>query len=214
MITPTKEFWDVFKKTEGALSCTEAVCIMNIANQVPENAGEYVELGVYYGKSAISALQGLPTGEFTLVDPIFEDVQIVRNVWNTILQASNGVKHYIIDQAKTSVEVLHNKRKSKLSYIFVDSGSHQDGLPMQEAKMLEDLIVKGGIIAWHDWNSQFSEVKQASDYLVCTGKYEYIPIDWGEIITYVNENNLEEGNNSWHHTELKNPCFVGAVKRI
>jgi len=40
-----------------------------------------------------------------------------------------------------------------------------------------------------------------------------INIDWDKIVSYVNENNLEEGNTSWHHNELKNPCFVGAVKR-
>ena len=107
--------------------------------------------------------------------------------------------------------ILHNF--NNISYCFVDSGSHQDGLPMQEVKLLEDKMVQGGIICFHDWDSQFREVKEASDYLVSTGKYDYISIQWNEIIEYVNANNLEEGNISWHHNELKNPQFVGAVRR-
>jgi len=207
MITPTKSFWEIFKATNGALSCAEAVAIMNLAAQAPN--GFYMELGTHLGKSAMSALCGLSDGMFVLVDPIFEDKKILDKVADTVGAFSNGGG--ISLSPLYSTDIINNF--DNYSYVFVDSGSHQDGLPMQEVKLLEDRIVQGGIIAFHDWNSQFKEVIEASDYLVGTGKYEYIPINWDEIISYVNENNLEEGNISWHHTELKNPCFVGAVKR-
>lgn len=217
MITPAPEFWKIFKETDGALSCTEAVAIMNLAAQVP--MGLYMELGVHLGKSAISALFTLKEYDgygdapaFILVDPIFKDASFVEKVYNlTMFSAVNNGLIALLFEATTSLEEI--PKHDKYAYVMVDSGSHQDGLPMQEVKLLEDRMVQGGIIAFHDWNSQFREVKEASDYLVSTGKYEYIPINWDEIIQYVNENNLEDGNKSWHHPELKNPCFVGAVKR-
>jgi len=208
MLKPTNYFWEVFKNTEGALSCTEAVAIMNIAAQAP--LGTYIELGTHKGKSAMSALCGLNGGIFVLVDPIFDDSRVLDSVYKNV--STVNVNNVNVSMSPLySTEIIPSF--DSYSYVFVDSGSHQDGLPMQEVKMLEDKVISGGIIAFHDWNSQFKEVKEASDYLVGTGKYDYIDINWDEIIAYVNENNLEDGNSSWHHTELKNPCFVGALKR-
>jgi len=70
-------------------------------------------------------------------------------------------------------------------------------------------------IAAHDYKNQFTEVEGAYDYLVGTGKYEPIHINWQEIFDYVAEHNLEEGNNSWHlYPELPHPPnFVGALRR-
>lgn len=211
MIYPSKEFWKVFKETNGALSCTEAVAIMNIAAQAPFGfVYPCMELGVYNGKSAMCAILHWHQKEFILVDPMFKDeghkTIVSSNLWDAKSNAGVILEY---DYYSTEAIIKH----TNYSYVFSDAGSHQDGLPMQEVKLLEDRMVQGGIIAFHDWNSQFKEVKEASDYLVSTGKYEYIPINWDEIIAYVNEYNLEEGNNSWHHTELKNPCFVGAIRR-
>ncbi len=209
MILPSKEFLDVFRKTNGALSVTESIAIMNIAAQVPK--GWYVELGTHKGKSAISAIVGLKDGRFILVDPIFDDRELERTVFELCYSFNQEMKLYLRREYSTDIiPTLPND----FSYVFVDSGSHQDGLPMQEVKLLEGRIVKDGIIAFHDFKSQFVEVEQAYNYLLSTGKYEEIKINWEEIIEYVNENNLEDGNQSWHHTESKNPCFVGALKRI
>lgn len=217
MITPSKDFWEVFKKTNGALSCTEAVAIMNIAAQAPK--GLYMELGVFHGKSSMAALTMLKeydgsgiSPKFILVDPIFEDFKLVEKIYNTMLESgiANGM---IILSFKGTTSLEEIPKNDNYAYVMVDSGSHQDGLPMQEVKLLEDRMVQGGIICFHDWNSQFREVREASDYLVSTGKYEYIEINWDEIIEYVNENDLEANNASWHQPELKNPCFLGAVKR-
>jgi len=217
MITPTPEFWKVFKETNGALSCTEAVAIMNIAAQAPK--GKYMELGVHLGKSAMAALCTLKqydgssiTPEFILVDPIFEDIKLIESVYQSLVFSGvcNGLISIAFEVGYSTDKIPNH---DNYAYVMVDSGSHQDGLPMQEVKLLEDRMVQGGIIAFHDYQSQFVEVHGAYDYLVSTGKYEPIPINWQEIIDYVNANNLEEGNSSWHHTEMRNPNFVGAVKR-
>lgn len=207
MITPTSEFWKVFKETNGALSCTEAVAIMNIASQAPESS--YLELGTFRGKSALSALVSLKNGSFDLVEPEFIDENICNEVLTTIGKTNYVAVNLISDYSTNII-----KNYNHLCYVFVDSGSHQYGLPMQEVKLLEDRMVQGGIIAFHDAFSQFNEVTEAYEYLISTGKYSPIDINWNEIIEYVNANDLETNNLSWHHPELKNPCFVGAVKRI
>lgn len=208
MITPSNEFLELFKKTEGALSVCESIVIMNIAAEAP--AGEYAEFGTYFGKSAMSALVSLKEGLFHLVDPIFENKEVARSVGLSVYRVTKG--DITIDLINGySTDIIN--RLGELSYVFVDSGSHQDGLPLQEVKLLEDRVVPGGIIAFHDYESQFKEVKEAYDYLVSTGKYEPIPIDWNSVINYCRENSLEIGNQSWHHTEMEFPNFVGAVKR-
>lgn len=213
MITPSKEFWKIFCETNGALSCSEAVAIMNLAAQAPE--GLCVELGVYKGKSAISAVMGFKHNpQFYLVEPEFKDVEWTKEVFHLI----NDVCHKCDCQVRLkpfseySTEVLPYFKN--ISYCFVDSGSHQDGLPMQEVKLLEDRVAQGGIIAFHDCFAQFIEVTEAYEYLVSTGKYGVIEINWAEINDYVNDGDYELNNTSWHHREMKNPNFIGALKRL
>jgi hypothetical protein len=205
---PSNNFFELFKNTPGALSCCESIAIRDIASQAPK--GTYLELGSHKGKSGMSAALGLKEGVFYLVDPILEDYNLASEVCSLV---SNCAKSYlkVIHLAEYSTDII--ERFSDLAYVFVDSGSHQDGLPMREVKMLEDRVKENGIIAFHDFNSQFIEVKEAYDYLVKTGKYEPIEIDWGAIKSYVRENDLEMNNISWHHTETEFPCFVGALRK-
>lgn len=204
MNIPDLGFLDFFKNREGAFSVTEAIALYNIC--LDATKGEYIEVGSYKLKSASVAAMALKDGDFWLVDPLFRDEKFCEEVMKNIV--------FRVNMVLVGNESLNEIPKhGEYSYVMVDSGSHGDGLPMQEVKLLEDRMVKGGIIAFHDFRSQFVEVEQAYNYLISTGKYEEIPINWQEIIEYVNANNLEEGNNSWHHTELKNPCFVGALKR-
>lgn len=206
MIVPRDTFFEVFKKTNGALSVCEAIAIMNIAEQAPE--GNYMELGVNRGKSAYAASYSLPFGNFYLVEPEFADKEWEAGVVELV--SNFRIKPIPIADYSTNVIDKHGD----YAYVFVDSGSHGDGLPMQEVTMLEDRMVKGGIIGFHDYLSQFTEVELAYNYLLGTGKYEAIKIDWSEIIEYVKANDLENGNTSWHHNELDFPTFLGALRRL
>lgn len=212
MIFPSKEFIDIFKSIPGAISVCESIAIMNIAGQAPE--GGAIELGTYKGKSAISALYGFSENiGFILVDPEFSDKEFEHQTAKNISLIAGSGKGKCWSKLVADISVNEIPKHEKLSYVFVDSGSHADGLPMQEVKLLEDRVVKNGIIAFHDFRSQFVEVHQAYEYLLSTGKYEEMLINWQEIIAYVKENDLEANNNSWHHTEMDFPCFVGALKR-
>lgn len=209
MQVPSLQFWQLFKKTYGAFSTAEAIALMNICGQVPE--GDYAELGVHKGKSAMCAALALPSGIFTLIDPEFSDKQWDDKVYNLVSAINDSVSILTLDEK--SPEVIYDM--GMMAYVFIDSGSHSDELPMQEVKALEDKMIHGGIIAFHDKGSQFTKVDEAYDYLVSTGKYDIIHIDWQPIFDYVKEHNLEEGNNSWHlYPELPHPPnFVGALRR-
>jgi hypothetical protein len=206
MILPDDNFWKVFRATDGALSCSEAIAIMNVAAIAPH--GNYLEMGTFKGKSAMSAAYVLKKGEFVLLEPMFAEKDFDINLrWAT--QGELLVKPI----ASYSEDYLSKVVYDMYAYVFSDAGSHQDGLPLREVKLLEDRIVSGGIIGFHDFRSQFCEVEGAYNYLLGTGKYEEVPIPWEEINKYVLENNLEEGNQTWHHTELATPNFFGALRR-
>lgn len=204
-------FWEHFKKTPGALSCTEAIAIAGLASKCKE--GVYLELGTHKGKSAMAACCGLKHGRFYLVDPIFSDPEIEKNVFLDVelISAKSNVSLSLIPKESTDViETMDG-----YSYVMVDSGSHGDGLPMTEAKMLEDRMIPGGIIVFHDFGNQFREPKEAAEYLVSTGKYVWVDIDLDAIREYVSKNDLEKGNNSWHiYEDHPMPGFVGAVKKV
>ena len=220
MITPHPDFWKVFKETNGALSTAEALAIMNIAAQAPINVigGLHYEFGSFNGKSAMSAMVGLKGGRFMLVDPIFSDQQVFNKVLKGVFDCNdfNNNKVETIGVGLTdgySLDILPTI--NNVSFLFLDTGSHGGGLPMAEVKLIEDKIVKDGIVCFHDYKNQFTEVEGAFDYLVGTCKYDPIEINWQEIFDYVAEHNLEEGNNSWHiYEDLPHPPnFVGALRR-
>src|SRR5262249_28107982 len=155
---------------DGALSACESLAIMQCAAQAPD--GDYLEMGVYKGKSLISALQALKAGKFYLIEPEFNDNEWVKDVIKLASSVTVNIFGFvpIVDY---SINVLKDCDKM-FSYVFSDAGNHQDGLPMQEVKLLEDRIIKDGIIAFHDFKSQFIEVEEAYNYLLSTGKYEEV----------------------------------------
>lgn len=208
MLLPPNDFWPKFKETPGALSCCEAIAIYNIVQNI--SRGTYAELGSHKGKSGMAAAAGLKPGTFYLVDLIFDDEKIALDVAKRVYHAGSGIETEPV--CMYSTEFIQTK--DNYSYVFVDTGDHSEQLVMSEVKLLEDRMVKGGIIAFHDYGNQFTGVAKAYDYLVSTGKYEVIPIDWNEIFDYVRSINLEEGNNSWHEKGSEEyPKFVGALKR-
>ena len=210
MILPNEQFWKVFKETPGALSTAEALCIIQIAAMV--EGDNFIELGVNRGKSALAASQSLPEGKFYLIEPEFSNEDWHREVVNKVFRnAENHISPEGV--ADYSVNVL--EKYAPYSWLFWDSGEHGGEVLKKETELIENAIVPGGIICSHDIGNQFHQQKEAMDYLVSTGKYEWIPIDWNPIFDYVKEHSLEDNNNSWHvYPELPHPPnFVGAVKR-
>ena len=96
---------------------------------------------------------------------------------------------------------------------MLDSGDHEQTI-LDEFYLIKDRMVSGGVIVMHDLDSQYIRVREVYNMFLATGNYEEIIPDWKSIEAYAEENNLEDGTNqSWHHSELKHPKFVGALKR-
>ncbi|HRP30468.1 MAG TPA: hypothetical protein PKV73_01185 [Agriterribacter sp.] len=200
---------DKIKETPGALSVAEAIAIYNVAKLSPH--GLYMELGSHKGKSSMAAACGLKKGVFYLVEPEFEDKNWASTVGDSISVANSDLAVDLVADYSTNVI----DKYSPYAYVFWDSGEHGGEVLKKETELLEDAIIPGGILCSHDIGNQFTQQKEAMDYLVSTGKYEWIPIDWPAILKYVADNNLEEGNNSWHvYPDLGHaPNFVGAIRR-
>jgi hypothetical protein len=211
---PPTEFWDKFKKTTGAFSTAEALALFNIVSDIKyDGVGDwvetYLELGSHKGKSSrVIAAAIKPSACLYCVEPEFSDEKWLNEFWTAITS-----KATIKAVADYSLNVIPNF--DKLTFVFVDSGTHSDDLVMNECKMLEDRIIRNGVISFHDKGSQFTKVDEAYNYLVSTGKYEIVPIAWDEIFQYVKWQDLEAENNSWHqYPELPHPPnFIGALRR-
>lgn len=217
MIKLDADFIRHFKSIIGAFSVAEAIGLYQIIQTVPN--GIFAELGTHKGKSGSVLAYGLPEGVLHLIDPEFKDKEWEKEArYNINRHQSHKID--VLYHATTSLEFIPTILNQEVSllkeyaFIFIDSSIHDD-MVMGEVKAMENLICKGGIIAFHDYLNQFSAVERAYNYLLSTNKYEPIFIDWQEIFDYVAENNLEEGNNSWHlYPELPHPPnFIGAVKR-
>lgn len=208
---PSKQVIKQFQETVGAMSVVEGISLYNICLQAPDY-GNWVELGSHKGRSSVMIASCINEKiELSLVEPEFSKIEWANEVANK-LQWLNKNRN-IVFWANYSTEILD--KFNEISFCFVDSGTHSDSLVMNESKMLEDKIISGGVIAYHDKGSQFTKVDEAYNYLLSTGKYEEIIIDWDSIFKYVKENNLQDGELSWHkYPELPHPPnFIGALRR-
>ena len=82
-----------------------------------------------------------------------------------------------------------------------------------ECDIVAPRMVHGGIIAFHDFRSQFIGVERCYNELLATGLFEEVVIPWKDIEAEVVAGNLEAGTDTYHHTELANPMFLGALRR-
>lgn len=210
MNVPKIEFWDDFVSTIGAFSCCEALALYDVVSQA--KSGFFIELGSHKGRSSICIAAALPDRSvLCLIEPEFKDskwlTEVVERV-NKWVSSENS----LIGCAAYSLETIPFVHW--VSFCFIDSGVHDD-MVTEECKLLEDRMVSGGIIAMHDFKNQFTAVQRAYDYLLSTGKYEEIKIDWDFIFDYVKQNNLKDGELSWHvYPDLPHPPnFLGALRR-
>lgn len=75
-------------------------------------------------------------------------------------------------------------------------------------------MLPGGLVFYHDFKNQYKGPRRAYKYLVSTGKYEAVPIDWGFAEKIAKEYQLEENNDSWHMPGVEFPAFIGCARRL
>ena len=201
----------LFKSTPGAMSVCEGEALLRLAASAP--AGACVECGTHSGKSAIAIAAGLNREQvLNLIDPDFKvpEHQITAAVW-----AASSEKVVAVLYQGTSEERMPPLRKfcGDFAFVFLDSGDHSYELCRAECDIVAPRMVKGGIIAFHDLDSQFKGVRQCYDELLATGEFEEVKIPWDDILKEVILGRLEDGNQTYHHAELANPMFLGALRR-
>lgn len=231
---PSQEFIDVFKKTPGAFSVCECIAVSNIASTVPE--GNYIEAGSNAGKSGMAASYGLPKGTLYMIDPIYDLTNL--EAWSHTIQKhpdnlawdyaskadfNDEVKRRILFASDNRVEPIllgsYSEKELPLygpySYVLIDSDNHQKERIEAELSIVVPLMVKGGVIVFHDYKNQYIDPAEAHAKLVASGGFENIQIDWEYIFNYVRANDLETGNDSWHTSGSEEfPKFVGACRKL
>jgi len=231
---PPIEIIKSFKETRGAISVHEACGIYWLASQAPQ--GDALDLGTHCGKAALMAAAGFQTMRmFHLVDPGFDkenleawshsDQKTPENAWPGFFEKgfNQSISERISECASHPVfPILHGDYslhaipsiEGEFSWAFIDSDQHQYELVKAELELLRNRMVVGGIIAFHDFASQFTGVEKAMREMLTGGQYEEIGIPWHNIKPWVSANGGEEGNDSWHHCENPAPCYVGAIRGV
>ena len=196
----------LFKSTPGAMSCAEGLALSRLTASAP--TGIYIESGSYSGKSTVAIASALHRGcELHMIDPDFK--RPTAAILGDLQSASADT---FIFHISPSVEALP-RIAGDFAFVFLDSGDHSYELCRAECDIVAPRMVKGGIIAFHDLDSQFKGVRQCYDELLATGAFEEVVIPWKDIEAEVVAGNLETGNLTFHHQELSNPMFLGALRR-
>ncbi len=228
------------KKIPGALSVTEMVCLyFTLSQYFSLKVGVTLDLGSHAGKSACiaSAAFGLwdKNISFFLIDPLYDlenetawkntTQGCVENIpWNyckeenfkeevkkRIVEFSQNVVPHLI--GLTSLQFFNQSTIKEFDYVFIDSDDHQKELILKEVDYLKDKISLGGLIFFHDFNNQYVGPIQAYDYLLGTGHFEMILLDWNKALDFVKQGDLEKNNSSWHMPGEEYPTYLGCLRR-
>ena len=201
----------LFKSTPGAMSVCEGLALSRLAYESGgfRNEGIYIESGSHSGKSTVAIASALyEECELHMIDPDFK--RPPSDILGDLKSASEST---FIFHIAPSVEALP-RISGDFAFVFLDSGDHSYELCRAECNIVAPRMVKGGIIAFHDLNSQFKGVRQCYDELLATGEFEEVKIPWDDILKEVILGRLEDGNQTYHHTELANPMFLGALRKL
>lgn len=236
---PPPEIIDLFKKTPGAISLHEFFAISWLASQAP-NTGACLDLGTNAGKAAIAQSSGFTASTYLhCIDTVFDleneeawkdnhmqkggpmttgwawiyDPDFKAKVMARINKASKHTVSPLL-YGESVLTAIPRLGANGVAFAFCDADNANRELVDGIVDRLAPLMVQGGIIAHHDYWSQYIPPHEAQDRLIATGDFERITIPWGEIQEAVDSIGGDHGDNiTWHHKETARPMFVGAVRR-
>lgn len=202
----------LFKSTPGAMSVAEGTALSRLAASAPP--GTCVECGTFAGKSAIAIAAGLRHARLLhLIDNDF------KAAYPELLRLVNDASDGRVNANQlpgTSFEwlpILGRDTDGGFAFVFLDTGDHSYELCKGECDIVVPHMVPGGLLVFHDFRSQFIGVEKAYDEVLAAGGFEEVIIPWDEIAVETRHGALEEGNNSFHHEELRSPQFLGALRK-
>lgn len=224
--------------TPGAVSVTELFGLnATILSYLEAREGIAVDLGSHAGRSSMVAAKVLSDknrkDHFNLVDLVYD---LKNGDWGfSILKSADNMPwRYVRDEffmgnilqkmechsdlnirllGLSSRQFFALNRGKKFSYVFIDSDDHQVDLVLYEAKELENSMLKGGLIFFHDYRNQYRGPSEALEYLISTDKYEEIGISWENAIEETKKSELIHDKFSWHMPGVEFPTYLGCVRR-
>jgi len=224
-----------FKTLPGAISVTEAIAlyrtIQTCLDTKRKEREHFIDFGSYAGKSSLIAITALScsyrSGMFIMIEPAYDPIGPYRmtgpsfapdNYLDIIRKRVCSFSPPLIVPClcgSTSERAVKEFLLGlEISYAFIDSGEHSEESIAIEVDYLKNTLLPGGLIVFHDFGNQYKAPAEAAAKLVASGKFEAIHIDWEPIFAFVDENELEEGNDSWHWTDHSHPNFIGAVRKL
>ena len=221
------EMLEFTKNIYGGVNMSEMVALYDtIIKHLKCPEGIAADLGSHEGKSSVIGVAALSflnrTDDFYSVEVIeFGKPGVKQKVKERITKYSSG-KVTLIQSFSSEFIDQHD---GPFSYVFIDT-DHTLEICMGEAKGLEDKMHSGGLIFFHDFKNQYPAPAQVYAYLIDTGKYEEIKVDWDFAIQLTKEHELEKDDVTFARydgvhspslselTTFEYPTFIGCVRRI
>lgn len=152
--------WPRVDEVPGWLTETEALALFNAATNISED-GVIVEVGAFCGRSTTSLAE---TGRRVItIDPL----QFGVSVGGVRIDAE------IIDRLQSVVDYYPNvtwwRCKSdeaaippRIDLLYIDA-IHKYPWPLQDFKMFKESIVPGGLVAFHDYWTEYGVTKSVDE---------------------------------------------------
>ncbi|CAM3904541.1 MULTISPECIES: class I SAM-dependent methyltransferase [Bacillus cereus group] len=169
------ELLSIVDNIEGWLSNYEQFILLHLPGLVDHLSGSIVEIGSYKGKSTIAlALGSLQISSkkrpIYAIDPFvvppFQYFQ--ENI------EKHGLEKMIIPIKKHSEEA-YDDIPDTIAAIFID-GNHDYDYVKQDIINYSPKVVKGGLVAFHDYSNYFPGVCKAVEELCNNDNFKYIAL--------------------------------------
>lgn len=235
------ETLSIFKTTPGAISLHEMFAIEWLTQQAPAN-GVSMDIGSNAGKAAIAQAAGYcrrkEIRKMACVDTVFdlENKEAWKDNhtqsgpkttdWAWIyaptfhadvigrIERAGGGKVEVELLGESALTAIPRLGVGGVAFAFCDADNNQRWLVDGIVDALAPIMICGGIIAHHDFESQFIAPHEAQERLIQSGKFDRVMIPWEQFKRSVDDIGGEHaGNTSWHHKETERPMFVGAIRR-
>lgn len=174
------ELLRIVDSIEGWLDFSEQFALLHLPALVDHLYGDIVEIGSYKGKSTValglgSSLMSTKKRPIYAIDPFIPDNEFYHGnyfdfFWDNI--KNHGLEGSVIPIKKYSTEAYGDCPKSIVA-LFID-GNHEYSSVKHDIIHYAPRVVKGGLIAFHDYGHHDNPgVAQAIHELCMNKDYEY-----------------------------------------
>jgi predicted O-methyltransferase YrrM len=169
------ELLSIVEGIEGWLSNYEQFALLHLPSQVDRLSGAIVEIGSYKGKSTIalalgSSIMSKKKRPIYAIDPFV--VPPFKDFWANI--TNHRLEKFVIPIKKRS-QKAYNECPKSIAAIFID-GDHEYSSVKHDIIHYTPRVVKGGLIALHDYSDHWPGVVKAVDECYKNKKFEFVSL--------------------------------------